>query len=304
MARVYEDTAKADAHFYLDERGNEITRREFLEELYEGYYAYMIYVGGGYVPLRVAVLTVSHRRYRAGDEGSAIEAFEEWARENRPEEIGEGPEFEKEVQEAIERGEEPPQPEYEASIEEIPEKAGALPAEPANVNQSFEIRPDGTILLDGAVVGHAEDDTEAPIKESKRWRPKLPDFLYTDFMLMREWSDCATREFRLPIAFWARREPGQNQGFLYASLLLDPQKGKRWGLGARLAAEQALAELTSRMLVEKYRAWAVPTGDMPGDLLELRMAAESCEDLIEMIQFMEYRLKGLGLQRLVTSARP
>ncbi len=50
----------------------------------------MLYVGGGFVPLRVAVLTTNARRWKAVDEGDAVDAFEDWCRKTgREAEIGE-----------------------------------------------------------------------------------------------------------------------------------------------------------------------------------------------------------------------
>jgi hypothetical protein len=74
---MQDDTKNLDAMYYLDDSGDEITREEFLKELF---YAtnwmdqkgFMLYVGGGYVPLRVAVI--------AWHESDAFATFEEYAR--------------------------------------------------------------------------------------------------------------------------------------------------------------------------------------------------------------------------------
>ena len=106
---IHEDTAKARAHSYLHESGHEVSRPEFLREVHEGWRAYMLYIGGGYVPLTMAVLTTSHRDHTGPMDGAsdAIETWEEWARKNKPEELGDDP-FD---------------PDYELHLEEIPQSA-------------------------------------------------------------------------------------------------------------------------------------------------------------------------------------
>ena len=79
---MFDDTKRMDAHFLLDDQGNEQTREEMLEQIVREDSVWMLYVGGGYVPLRVAV--------NAHHESDAASAFEEWARDNgRLDEIGE-----------------------------------------------------------------------------------------------------------------------------------------------------------------------------------------------------------------------
>lgn len=83
--KPFRETINIDAHFYLDDYGQEITREEFILEMRESQSnAIMLYVGGGFVPLRIAVLT------QGDDLSSAHSAFEEWARGNdRLDEINE-----------------------------------------------------------------------------------------------------------------------------------------------------------------------------------------------------------------------
>jgi len=115
--QVCDDTLTASADFYLDDTGNEITRKELLEQVRDGWYAFMLYVGDGYVPLRVAVLTRSARGFHQPDESEAVSIFEEWARNTgRGEEIGEDEDYFA----ALERGEEPDR-EYSLQIEIIPQ---------------------------------------------------------------------------------------------------------------------------------------------------------------------------------------
>lgn len=114
---LFEDTRKCDAMRYLDEHGHEITRHQFVHELKE-WAGLMLYVGGGYVPLRVAVLTLDGAKDRYVDEGAAVSAFEEWARNSgRAEEIGEDDEYLAKVKADPDNT---PSPEYELMIERIP----------------------------------------------------------------------------------------------------------------------------------------------------------------------------------------
>jgi len=80
------ETKYVDAHFYLDEYGDEIKcKNSFVKylatEMFAGYMGgYMIYLGGGYDPLRIAII--------ARDEENAYEIMEEWCRNtDRLEEI-------------------------------------------------------------------------------------------------------------------------------------------------------------------------------------------------------------------------
>jgi len=249
MRDVFEDTANVNAHYYLDSYGHEISRMEFLGYVHEGQWSYMIYVGGGYVPLKVAVTTVSHRRHHAGGEADAIEAFEEWARETRPEEIGEGEDYEKEVQEAIEAGEEPPSPEYEAHIEAIPERAGT---EPASIEKDFYIDIDGQVTMDGVLVGNALADDIGP------------GLTYTDFELLRHWRDLRERmdqwveeDRRIPKGvLYAHRLPGKTEGRLGFGLRFGATgRGKRWGEGLLEHLGRNLETLVQKLMrVEKVES--------------------------------------------------
>jgi rubredoxin len=72
-----------NAMFYLDCDGKETTRDYLLEQLWNGYKVYLVYLGGGYVPLTLAVEAFAH-------DGEAWEAVQGWARANgRLDEIGE-----------------------------------------------------------------------------------------------------------------------------------------------------------------------------------------------------------------------
>lgn len=87
--RPFQDTLTANAHHYLDSSGNELTRAEFLADNAE-WHGVMLYVGGGYCPLQIAVLTNDARGFHSLDVGAAVSTFEEWARNNsRMDEIGE-----------------------------------------------------------------------------------------------------------------------------------------------------------------------------------------------------------------------
>lgn len=114
---LFEDTRRCNAMFYLDEHGKEITRHEFVHEL-KDWAGLMLYVGGGYVPLRVAMLTLDGPKDRYVDEGGAVSAFEEWCRSNgRAEEIGEDAEWQEKVEADPDNT---PSPEYELMIQRIP----------------------------------------------------------------------------------------------------------------------------------------------------------------------------------------
>ena len=78
---MFEDTRNCKADFYLDDSVNEITRDEFLEENKE-WHGHMLYVGGGFCPLQVAVLTCNARGYYGPDWSAAVEIAEEWAMQN------------------------------------------------------------------------------------------------------------------------------------------------------------------------------------------------------------------------------
>lgn len=81
---TFKDTNQINAMFYLDDSGQEMERQYFLKELVEddGQKGFMLYVGGGYVPLSVAVIH--------WNESDAVGTFEEWCRNNdRLDEIGE-----------------------------------------------------------------------------------------------------------------------------------------------------------------------------------------------------------------------
>jgi hypothetical protein len=104
---MQDDTKNLDAMYYLDDSGDEITREEFLKELF---YAtnwmdqkgFMLYVGGGYVPLRVAVIS--------WNESDAHSTFQDWARR-----VGRLDEISEDDDDAEDYGE------YEAFVEVIPQ---------------------------------------------------------------------------------------------------------------------------------------------------------------------------------------
>ena len=87
---MFKETKSCEAMFYLDDSGYEITREAFLSELFcvansYGQHGYMLYVGPGYVPLRVAVIS--------WNESQAVESFEDWCRRtDRQEEINQADE--------------------------------------------------------------------------------------------------------------------------------------------------------------------------------------------------------------------
>jgi hypothetical protein len=78
---MFDDTKTVNAHFYLDESGHEVLPGEFLHEILDGWYGFMLYVGGGFCPLAIAVLTSSARGYHGADLSEAASTFEEWARD-------------------------------------------------------------------------------------------------------------------------------------------------------------------------------------------------------------------------------
>ena len=80
MSKLFRDTLAANADFYLDDGGNEITREEFIAQNADGWRSHMLYIGGGFSPLKVAVLTCNARGFYSADWGSAVSAMEEWAR--------------------------------------------------------------------------------------------------------------------------------------------------------------------------------------------------------------------------------
>ena len=75
---MLDNTRNCQADFYLDDSGNEIDRDEFLEENKE-WHGHMLYVGGGFCPLQVAVLTCNARGYYGPDWGAAAAIAEDWA---------------------------------------------------------------------------------------------------------------------------------------------------------------------------------------------------------------------------------
>ena len=117
--KLFEETKKADAHYYLDDVGLEIDRQELLEEMFNfNQPAYMLYVGEGFVPLRVAVV--------AWNESDAVEVMEDWARKTgRSDEIGEDDEYHQKLEQAFqkEKAREDvsyPEPDYQHAIQRIP----------------------------------------------------------------------------------------------------------------------------------------------------------------------------------------
>jgi hypothetical protein len=113
MPHLYEDTINCKASFYLDEDGHEMERDEFIRRM-RSMHGVMLYVGGGFVKLQVAVLTFSQH-----DWDSPTSAFEEWARNTgRHDEIGEDEEYQAKVKIDPDNT----YPEYELHIENIPSK--------------------------------------------------------------------------------------------------------------------------------------------------------------------------------------
>lgn len=91
MTQLFDDTLRCDAHVYLDSWSSEIKRDEFLAQLLD-WHGYMLYIGDGYMPFRVAVATTnSYRFHRDGDPSEAVSSFEEWALKHRPDELEENP---------------------------------------------------------------------------------------------------------------------------------------------------------------------------------------------------------------------
>lgn len=84
--RVFKKTRRCDAHYYLDENGYQIGRKRFLEEN-KDWYGWMIYVGPGYVHLRLAVLTCNARRWASTDMSAPASTAREWLEHNRPDEL-------------------------------------------------------------------------------------------------------------------------------------------------------------------------------------------------------------------------
>jgi len=81
--KLFDDTIKMDAHLYLTSDGDVTTRDDLLREMRDSYPIYMVYLGGGFVPLKLAVQAFTC-------EGNAWEAVQERARKaDRLDEIGE-----------------------------------------------------------------------------------------------------------------------------------------------------------------------------------------------------------------------
>lgn len=83
---VFDDTKTMTADLYLDYMGYKTTRKDLLQEAREGWVIVMAYVGGGYVPLRVAVGTVSTNPQNP-DYCSACSAMQEYFANHRPDEL-------------------------------------------------------------------------------------------------------------------------------------------------------------------------------------------------------------------------
>jgi hypothetical protein len=112
MAKMNEQTRTCNAHFYLDDAGGELSREKFLEELISfDQDGYMLYVGAGFMPLRVAVAALS--------EDDAADIFEDWCRKTgREDEINET--------------EDVPEDEwgvYDYTVERIPQPRVVMPVE-------------------------------------------------------------------------------------------------------------------------------------------------------------------------------
>ena len=99
--KLFTETMTCDAMVYLDYDGKEMymggpdapatPREAFLRRLVEDR-GYMLYIGGGLVPLRVAVMSLESYNSRADiGENDAVCTFEEWALSSRPEELCENP---------------------------------------------------------------------------------------------------------------------------------------------------------------------------------------------------------------------
>jgi hypothetical protein len=121
---MFDNTKKCNAHFYLDDSGYELSREIFIKELFRGVEewdqtGFMLYVGAGYVPLAVAVIS--------WNESDAVSLFEEWARKSdRAEEIGEDEEWLKACEADPDNC---PEPTYELHIEVIPNPIVRMPGE-------------------------------------------------------------------------------------------------------------------------------------------------------------------------------
>jgi hypothetical protein len=124
MTHLFHDTLTCNAGWYLNECGDPITREEFIATNQE-WHGVMLYVGGGFCPLQIAVLTADARGYHQPDWGTAVSAFEEWCRDtDRGDEIGETAAYIQSVQDAVAAGghDLPDVPEYELMIQNIPAK--------------------------------------------------------------------------------------------------------------------------------------------------------------------------------------
>lgn len=74
---MFEDT-HCQADFYLDDTGYEVAREQFLWDN-EQWHGHMLYIGCGFCPLRVAVLTCNARGFHGPDWSGALATVEEWA---------------------------------------------------------------------------------------------------------------------------------------------------------------------------------------------------------------------------------
>ncbi|MGZ6281849.1 MAG: hypothetical protein ACXWQ5_01025 [Ktedonobacterales bacterium] len=106
MPYIFEDTRNIDADHYLEGSREYEDRAAFIAEgfpaMLDNESVYMVYLGGGYCPLRIAVI--------ASNKSDAIETVEDYMREHdRAEEIGE------DVDE-----DDPEYGEYESNIQTVP----------------------------------------------------------------------------------------------------------------------------------------------------------------------------------------
>jgi hypothetical protein len=85
---VFEDTRTLNAMVHLDYMGSECTRDELLDEIRQGFVVVMAYVGGGYVPLTVAIGTVDSN-YHNPNVSDAYSALWEYLADERPDELNE-----------------------------------------------------------------------------------------------------------------------------------------------------------------------------------------------------------------------